>query len=64
MSQNSLRLSWSEDEMEERLRDIMISIHKQCVTHGKQGKKPVDYVVGANIAGFLRVSDAMLAHGV
>lgn len=65
MSQNSLRLSWSEKEMEERLLNIMRDIHQQCVTHGggKRAKK-VDYVTGANVAGFARVSEAMLAHGV
>ena len=64
MSQNSQRLSWSANEMQERLRDIMRNIHAQCLQHGKRGKRPVDYVVGANIAGFLRTADAMLAHGV
>lgn len=63
MSQNSLRLSWSEDEMQTRLRDIMRNIHDQCVRHGKK-KSTVDYIVGANLAGFVRVADAMLAHGV
>ncbi|MGU9951702.1 MAG: NADP-specific glutamate dehydrogenase [Gammaproteobacteria bacterium WSBS_2016_MAG_OTU1] len=63
MSQNSLRLSWSEDEMQVRLRDIMRSIHEQCVQYG--GKKgDIDYIAGANIAGFAKVSEAMLAHGV
>ncbi|MGI9298290.1 MAG: NADP-specific glutamate dehydrogenase [Gammaproteobacteria bacterium] len=66
MSQNSLRLSWSEEEMQARLRDIMRSIHAQCVQHGKKrgAAGGVDYVAGANIAGFMRVADAMLAHGV
>ena len=65
MSQNSLRLSWSQDEMEDRLLSIMRDIHQQCVTHGggKRAKK-VDYVAGANIAGFSRVANAMIAHGV
>lgn len=65
MSQNSLRLSWGKEEMEERLLTIMRSIHNQCVAHGdaKKGKR-VDYVSGANIAGFVRVANAMLAHGV
>ncbi|MGI9306571.1 MAG: NADP-specific glutamate dehydrogenase [Gammaproteobacteria bacterium] len=63
MSQNSLRLSWSEEEMESRLREIMRSIHRQCAQYGgKKGR--IDYVAGANIAGFMRVADAMLAHGV
>lgn len=64
MSQNSLRLSWSEEEMQTRLRDIMRSIHKQCVQYGGKKKGRVDYVAGANIAGFVRVANAMLAHGV
>ena len=65
MSQNSLRLSWSEDEMETRLRDIMRSIHAQCVLHGGGGRaKKINYIAGANLAGFVRVADAMLAHGV
>jgi glutamate dehydrogenase (NADP+) len=65
MSQNSLRLSWDHDEMERRLEDIMRGIHRQCVDHAKGGKgKRADYITGANIAGFIRVADAMMAHGV
>lgn len=64
MSQNSLRLSWSEAEMQERLTEIMTQIHTQCVKFGKSKKKRVDYVSGANIAGFIRVANAMLSHGV
>lgn len=64
MSQNSLRLSWSEEEMQTRLREIMRSIHAQCVQYGGRKGKDPDYVAGANIAGFVRVADAMLAHGV
>ena len=63
MSQNSIRLSWSEEEMQTRLRGIMRGIHEQCVKYGKK-KSRTDYVAGANIAGFVRVADAMLAHGV
>ncbi len=62
-SQNALRLSWSREEVEDRLRHIMESIHGQCVTHGEGKKNQVDYVTGANIAGFMKVADAMLAHG-
>ena len=63
MSQNSLRLSWSEGEVDERLHRIMQRIHHSCVEYGsKEGK--VDYVDGANIAGFVKVADAMLAQGV
>lgn len=63
MSQNSGRISWSEAELQEHLETIMIKIHDQCLQHGKEGKK-VDYIKGANIAGFIKVADAMLAYGV
>lgn len=64
MTQNSMRLSWPVDELEDRLQSIMKSIHHQCVEHGqKQGEK-IDYVMGANIAGFKKVANAMLACGV
>ena len=61
-SQNSQRISWSRDEVDTRLRSIMQEIHDQCVTHGLDGDG-VDYVAGANIAGFTKVADAMLAFG-
>ena len=64
MSQNSLRMSWSEEELGARLRDIMRGIHEQCVRHGKGRGRKVDYVAGANIAGFVKVANAMRAHGV
>jgi glutamate dehydrogenase (NADP+) len=64
MSQNSMRLSWPREEVDARLLQIMKSIHKSCIdaseTYGKKG----DYVVGANIAGFLKVANAMLAYGI
>jgi glutamate dehydrogenase (NADP+) len=63
MSQNSLRLSWSREEVDQRLHDIMIAIHEQCVTYGKEGNY-VNYVNGANIAGFVKVADAMLDQGL
>lgn len=63
MSQNSLRLSWSREEVDERLHTIMKDIHAACVQYGKDGKY-VDYVKGANIAGFVKVADAMLDQGV
>ena len=63
MSQNSLRLSWSREEVDSKLHDIMIAIHEQCVEYGKEGKY-IDYVKGANIGGFLKVADAMLEQGV
>lgn len=64
MSQNSLRLSWDSDEMERRLHAIMVSIHKQCIEYGQGKRKTVDYVTGANLAGFVRAANAMLSHGV
>ncbi len=63
MSQNSIRLSWTREEVENRLRGIMQSIHNQCVLHGKKEDGSIDYVKGANISGFVRVADAMLAEG-
>jgi len=63
MSQNSTRLYWSSDEMEARLKNIMKKIHEQCIQYGKGRGKKVDYVKGANIAGFIKVADAMLAYG-
>jgi glutamate dehydrogenase/leucine dehydrogenase len=63
MSQNSLRLSWTRDEVDKKLQDIMVSIHNQCVTYGKDGDK-IDYVKGANIAGFVKVANAMLDQGI
>ncbi|HMO69497.1 MAG TPA: glutamate dehydrogenase, partial [Novosphingobium sp.] len=64
MSQNSARRSWSEAELQQLLKDIMAGIHKSCLTYGDQGGGYVDYVKGANIAGFKKVADAMLAFGV
>ncbi|WP_424962729.1 NADP-specific glutamate dehydrogenase [Ekhidna sp.] len=63
MSQNSLRLSWTREEVDEKLQGIMKDIHRNCVQHGKVTKDYVDYVKGANIAGFVKVADAMLAQG-
>ncbi len=64
MSQNSERRSWSEAELQQMLKDIMHGIHERCITYGDQGGGYVDYVKGANIAGFKKVADAMLAFGV
>lgn len=65
MTQNSIRLSWSREELEGRLKDIMSGIHKQCVTYGiEEDGNYVNYVKGANIGGFVKVADAMLAYGV
>lgn len=63
MSQNSLRLSWTREEVDEKLHDIMASIHQACVDHGTDGSGHTDYIKGANIAGFKKVADAMLAQG-
>jgi len=63
MSQNSLRLSWTREEVDERLQGIMNAIHQSCLTYGTEGDY-IDYVKGANIAGFVKVADAMLAQGV
>ena len=64
MTQNSFRYNWSRDEVDEKLREIMLSIHNSCIEHGKQKNGYVNYVKGANIAGFVKVADAMLAQGV
>ena len=64
MTQNSMRLSWSKDELNERLRGIMGEIHRNCVEYGKTDGDHVDYVKGANIAGFIKVADAVIAYGV
>jgi len=63
MSQNSQRLAWSREEVDEKLHQIMISIHESCVKYGKEGKY-INYVKGANIAGFVKVADAMLDQGL
>ncbi len=64
MTQNSLRYNWSREEVDEKLREIMLSIHNSCIEHGKQKNGYVNYVKGANIAGFVKVADAMIAQGV
>ncbi|RKY33108.1 MAG: NADP-specific glutamate dehydrogenase [Candidatus Omnitrophota bacterium] len=63
MTQNSMRLSWSREEVDNKLREIMVAIHRQCVEYGKEGNY-VNYVKGANIAGFIKVADAMLEQGL
>jgi glutamate dehydrogenase (NADP+) len=63
MTQNSMRLSWSREEMDKKLHEIMMAIHEQCVKYGKEGNY-VNYVKGANIAGFVKVADAMLDQGL
>ena len=64
MSQNSLRLSWSREEVDQRLHGIMKSIHASCVKYGAREDGSIDYVKGANLAGFVKVADAMLDQGV
>ncbi|WOC41166.1 NADP-specific glutamate dehydrogenase [Polaribacter sp. HL-MS24] len=64
MSQNSLRLSWTREEVDAKLKVIMEDIHNSCVQYGKNEEGSIDYIKGANIAGFVKVADAMLAQGV
>ncbi len=64
MSQNSLRISWTREEVDERLKGIMEEIHNSCIEFGKEEDGFCNYVKGANIAGFVKVADAMLAQGV
>jgi len=64
MSQNSMRMSWSREEVDQKLHTIMIAIHETCVKYGKQSDGFINYVDGANIGGFVKVADAMLDQGV
>ena len=64
MTQNSIRLHWSAEEVDEKLHYIMSSIHEQCVKYGTEADGYIDYVKGANIAGFMKVAKAMLAQGI
>ncbi len=64
MSQNAMRLNWDRDEVDARLHGIMVGIHEACVRHGKRADGSVSYSDGANVAGFVKVADAMLAQGV
>ncbi len=64
MTQNSMRLDWSREEVDRRLHEIMTSIHTTCVQHGKREDGSVDYMRGANVAGFIKVADAMLDQGL
>tara|TARA_B100001142_G_C14210213_1_gene607307 strand:- start:192 stop:1103 length:912 start_codon:yes stop_codon:yes gene_type:complete len=63
MSQNSLRMNWTREEVDSKLKQIMSNIHSSCVKYGKEGDY-IDYVQGANIAGFVKVADAMLDQGI
>ena len=64
MSQNSMRLSWSREEVDQKLKGIMIAIHDQCGAAADKYGFPGNYVMGANIAGFTKVADAMIDQGV
>ena len=64
MTQNSMRLSWSDQEVDDKLHYIMKSIHEQCVKYGTEPDGYVDYVKGANVAGFMKVAKAMMAQGI
>ncbi len=64
MSQNSMKLNWTREEVDEKLHQIMINIHEACVQHGTEEDGYVNYVKGANIAGFLKVANAMLDQGI
>jgi len=64
MSQNSMRMSWSREEVDEKLHGIMKSIHHACLEAAEAYGKPGDYLMGANIAGFTKVASAMLAYGI
>ncbi|MDY6205297.1 MAG: NADP-specific glutamate dehydrogenase [Prevotella sp.] len=64
MTQNSIRLAWTEDEVDQKLHQIMHGIHAQCMEYGKEANGYINYVKGANIAGFMKVAKAMLAQGV
>ena len=64
MSQNAMHLNWSAEEVDKQLHHIMHSIHQQCVVHGKQTDGYINYVKGANVAGFMKVAKAMMAQGI
>ena len=64
MSQNAIRLSWTREEVDNRLHGIMAAIHESCLRYGKRDDGSINYVQGANVAGFVKVADAMLAQGI
>jgi glutamate dehydrogenase (NADP+) len=64
MSQNAMRISWTREEVDVRLHEIMKGIHDACVRFGRRADGTVSYADGANVAGFVKVADAMLAQGV
>jgi glutamate dehydrogenase (NADP+) len=64
MTQNSERIAWTGEEVDQKLHHIMSGIHEQCVKYGRRPDGYVDYVKGANIAGFMKVANAMMAQGI
>jgi glutamate dehydrogenase (NADP+) len=64
MAQNAMKLNWSKEEVDDRLHHIMTSIHEACLKYGTEPDGYINYVKGANIAGFIKVADAMLDQGV
>ena len=64
MTQNSIKLSWSSEEVDEKLKSIMKNIHEACVQYGTEPDGYVNYVKGANVAGFMKVAKAMMAQGI
>ena len=64
MSQNSMRMSWTREEVDSKLHNIMVNIHKNCVKYGTEPDGFINYVKGANIGGFVKVADAMMAQGL
>ena len=64
MTQNSMKIAWTREEVDAKLHHIMKSIHESCVKHGSKSDGTVDYVKGANVAGFLKVANAMLDLGI
>jgi glutamate dehydrogenase (NADP+) len=64
MTQNAIRLSWTSEEVDAKLKQIMKDIHSQCVKYGTKPDGTIDYVKGANIAGFMKVAKAIMAQGV
>ena len=64
MSQNAMHLSWNADEVDQKLHMIMHNIHAQCVKYGTEKDGYINYVKGANIAGFMKVAHAMMGQGI
>ncbi len=64
MTQNSIKLSWTKEEVDQKLKDIMFAIHESCVKYGTEADGFVNYVKGANIAGFMKVAKAMMGQGI